>query len=164
MKLHFHVDNRSDEIPDSEITALLMEAYVGGGFTSLERAARIFDPTAVRSRGELITARTSENVLAGMVIVVQPGSPARRIAEPDEAEIHLLAVANKYRGLGLGRRLMSQALKSILDLGLTRTILWTQPTMIPAHRLYESMGFVRAHGRDPVLDETYFLAYEKRNG
>ncbi len=57
------------------------------------------------------------------------------MAEPDEAEIHLLAVDPQYQGIGLGRLLMTKALESIKDMGLRKTVLWTQTTMIPAHRL-----------------------------
>ncbi|MEZ6094417.1 MAG: GNAT family N-acetyltransferase [Pirellulaceae bacterium] len=110
----------------------------------------------------MIIARTTDGVLAGMVMVVRPDSPARRMAETDEAEIHLLAVDSIYRGQGLGRMLMARALETIRDMGFEKVVLWTQPTMLPAHRLYESLGFVRAHWRDPVLDEVEFFAYEKK--
>jgi ribosomal protein S18 acetylase RimI-like enzyme len=122
----------------------------------------IFVPSSVRSRGKTIVAHTTDGTFAGMVIVVRPDAPARRIAEPDEAEIHLLAVDSAYRGNGLGRILVSKALESIEEMGFKNTVLWTQPTMIPAHRLYESPGFVRAHERDPVLDGTNFFAYERK--
>lgn len=158
--MDFLIEEHADNASDSEIIKLLTDAYVGGGFTSPERAAIIFVPTSVRSRGKMIVARTTDGAFAGMVIVVRPDAPARRIAEPDEAEIHLLAVDTAYRGHGLGRILVSKALESIEKMGFKNTVLWTQPTMIPAHRLYESLGFVRAHGRDAVLDETYFFVYE----
>ncbi len=157
----FHIESNPSSVSDSEITVLLNRAYVEGGFTSPDRAASKFVPSAVRKRGETICARTSEGALAGMVIVVRPDAPARRMAEPDEAEIHLLAVDPQYQGIGLGRLLMTKALESIKDMGLRKTVLWTQPTMIPAHRLYESLGFTRAAARDPVFDEVHFLAYVK---
>lgn len=156
----FYMDQHPEHCSDSEINKLLVDAYVGGGFTSPERAAILFVPSAVRNRGKLFVARTTEGVFAGMVIVVRPDAPARRIAEPDEAEIHLLAVDSRYRGNGLGRLLMSTALDSIRNMGFHKSVLWTQPTMVAAHRLYESMGFVRAHGRDPELDGIGFYAYE----
>lgn len=161
--MQFLIEEDADNVSDSEINKLLTDAYVGGGFTSPERAAIIFVPSSVRSRGKTIVARTTDGAFAGMVIVVRPDAPARRMAEPDEAEIHLLAVDSVYRRYGLGRMLVSKALESIEKMGFKNTVLWTQPTMIPAHRLYESLGFVRAHGRDPVLDGTYFFAYERKS-
>lgn len=157
----FHFESDPFNISDSEIAVLLNRAYVEGGFTTPERAANTFVPSAVRKRGETIFLRTSEGALAGMVIVVRPDAPARRMAEPDEAEIHLLAVDPQYQGNGLGRSLMTKALELIKDMGFHKTVLWTQPTMIPAHRLYESLGFTRAAARDPVFDGVYFLAYVK---
>ena len=161
--MEFLIEEHAENISDSEIKKLLTDAYVGGGFTTLERAAIIFVPSAVRNRGKMFVARTTDGVFVGMVIAVRPDAPARRMAEPDEAEIHLLAVDSMYRGNGLGRVLMSKALESIRDMGFNKTVLWTQPQMIPAHRLYESMGFVRAHWRDPVLDGISFFAYEKKS-
>lgn len=159
--MNFLIEEDAEHITDSEINRLLTDAYVGGGFTSPERASSIFVPSSVRGRGKMITARTTEGIFAGMVIVVRPDSPARRMAESDEAEIHLLAVDSIYRCQGLGRLLMASALQSIQEMGFDKAVLWTQPTMISAHRLYESLGFVRAHWRDPVLDGMLFFAYEK---
>ena len=160
--MHFQFESDLNHVSDLEIAMLLNRAYVEGGFTTPERAAYTFDPSAVRKRGEMICARTAEGVFAGMVIVVRPDAPARRMAEPDEAEIHLLGVAPQFQGQGLGRLLMTKALGAIERMGFSKTVLWTQPTMIPAHRLYESMGFVRANDRDPVFDEVGFLAYVRR--
>lgn len=157
----FRIECCAVDVADTEITQLLTEAYVNGGFTAPERAAKIFVPAAVRARGELISALDPDGVLVGMVIVVRPDAPARRLAEPDEAEIHLLAVAPQYRRHGLGRQLMQKSLEVIRKIGLPKVLLWTQPAMIPAHRLYESLGFERAPSRDPYLDGTDFLAYVK---
>jgi len=158
----FYFELDSGKVADSELVDLLTSAYVGGGFTSPERATSLFAPKAIRSRGQMIFARTqTEHSLAGMVIVVLPHFPARRIAEVDEAELHLLAVAPLHHGRGLGRALIDSALESIHAQGFRKTVLWTQPSMVVAHRLYERTGFVRAVSRDPTMDDIEFLAYEK---
>lgn len=160
-KDEFRIENPPVGLADSDLVDLLTKAYVGGGFTSAKRAASLFEPSAIRSRGDLICARANENdLLAGMVIVVTPSSAARRLAEIDEAEIHLLAVHPQYHGRGLGRILVTEALKRIAAMGFQKTILWTQPTMIAAQQLYEAVGFVRADTRDPTFDGLRFLAYE----
>jgi hypothetical protein len=41
-------------------------------------------------------------------------------------------------------------------------ILWTQPAMTVAKKLYESADFVRAAHRDPTFNGIRFLAYEKQ--
>lgn len=158
----FQFEHDGATVADSELVGLLNSAYVGGGFTSADRASRVFEPTAVRRRGKMIFARSRENhLLAGMVIVVLPDSPARRIAQPDETELHLLAVEPLFHGRGLGRALIDAALYSIHAQGFRKTVLWTQPSMVVAQRLYEKTGFVRAVARDPQLDGIQFLAYEK---
>jgi ribosomal protein S18 acetylase RimI-like enzyme len=157
----FRIESNADHVQDDEILRLLTEAYVHGGYTTPERAAQIFLPAAIRGRGELITACDGEGALVGMVIVVRPDAPARCMAEPCEAEIHLLAVATHCRRLGLGRQLMEKSLEVIGGMGFVRALLWTQPTMLPAHRLYESLGFERTPNRDRLLDGIPFLIYLK---
>ena len=160
-KFYFGIDPST--VTDSELVALLNNSYVGGGFTTPERALTVFEPTSVRRRGQLIFARSqSDHALAGMVIVVTPDSAARRISESDEAELHLLAVDPVHQGCGLGKSLMTAALQSIHAKGFLKAVLWTQPSMIVAHRLYEKVGFVRSVSRDPTLDGIQFLAYEIR--
>jgi ribosomal protein S18 acetylase RimI-like enzyme len=97
-----------------------------------------------------------------MVIVVTPDSPARRLANADEAELHLLAVDDAYRGVGLGRALVSAAIEVAKELGFRKIVLWTQPSMTAAQKLYESTGFVRADHRDPTINGMRFLAYESQ--
>jgi GNAT superfamily N-acetyltransferase len=96
-----------------------------------------------------------------MVIVVPPSSPARRIGRPDEAELHLLAVARTSRNAGTGRRLVEAALADARALGLPRVVLWTQVAMHAARHLYERSGFVRAPARDFSRDHRAFLVYER---
>ena len=78
------------EITDPELSELLTQVYVAGGFTSQEEAASLFEPSSVRNRGVLIGARERHHSkLAGIIIVVPPDSSARRLAKNNEAEIHL---------------------------------------------------------------------------
>jgi len=130
-------------IADSEISHLLIEVYVEGGFTSSEDAVSLFDPPEVRKRGIIICARESENsILAGMIVLVSPNSPALRIAKGNEAELHLLAVSPKHRRQGIGRLLVDAAIEAAGELGCSKLILWTQISMESAQRIYESCGFV----------------------
>lgn len=130
------------EVDDAEISDLLTEVYVGGGYTAPDAAAVLFEPEAVRERGIVIGARESEQAtLAGMVVVVPPGSPARRLARNNQAEMQLLGVKPAYRGQGLGRMLVDAAIEAATRRGCSRLILWTQPSMVEAQRLYESAGF-----------------------
>ena len=147
------------KISDGEISELLEQVYVEGGFTTPGEAALLFEASAVRSRGDLICAREiGRSNLAGMVIVVPPGSPARRLAGSNEAELHLLGVKLEYRRHGLGRMLVEAAIERANHLGYAKIILWTQPSMTAAQKLYESAGFrhtgnLERSGRDFRLYE-----------
>ena len=148
------------KISDCEISELLEQVYIEGGFTTRAEAVLLFLPSAVKSRGDLIGAREIERSnLAGMVIVVPPDSPARRLAGSNEAELHLLGVKPEYRRHGLGRMLVEAAIERANRLGYAKIILWTQLAMDAAQMLYESTGFrhignIERNGRD-------FKVYER---
>ena len=148
------------KIDDSEISDLLTLVYVGGGFTTSEEAASLFESSAVRARGVLIGARENQqSKLAGIIIVVPPDSPARRLAKSNEAELHLLGVRPEYRQHGLGRRLVDTAIENASRLGYSKLILWTQLSMSSAQRLYESAGFV--HMSNIERNGREFRVYER---
>ena len=150
----------AQEIANSEISELLTQVYVGGGFTTPEEAVSLFDPAAVRARGVLISARENQqSKLAGFIIVVPPGSPARRLAKDNEAELHLLGVRPEYRRHGLGRILVDAAIENASRLGCSKLILWTQLSMSSAQRLYESSGFV--HISNIERNGREFKVYER---
>lgn len=147
-------------IDDTEISALLMQVYVGEGFTAAEEAVLAFEPSAVRARGILIGAREKQQLnLAGLVILVPPHSAAKRLAADNEAELQLLCVRAEYRRHGLGRGLISAAIANAKRLGYAKLILWTQTSMDSAQRLYESMGF--SYIRDFERNGRQFKVYEQ---
>jgi GNAT superfamily N-acetyltransferase len=146
-------------VTDAEISDLLTQVYVEGGFTTAAEAASLFEPAAVRRRGTLIGAReTNLGGFAGMVIIVPPDSPARRLIEIAGAEMHLLGVKPAYRRHGLGRLLVNAAADLATRLGCPRMCLWTQVSMMAAQRLYESAGFL--HVRDMERNGRRFKVYE----
>ena len=150
------------QIKDKELTDLLEQVFVGGGFTEPELAATLFEATAVRNRGILMGAREKQGLmLAGMVIIVPPGSPARRLAQGNEAEMHLLGVKTDYRMHGLGKLLVAAAIDTSKQSGYEKIILWTQPGMKPAQKLYEASGFIRSIEKDFRKNDRDFRVYEK---
>lgn len=150
---------------DAELEALLHRVYVDEGFTPADLAVKVFATSAVRARGDLLCARdTASGALVGMVIVVPPNSPARRLAADDEVEMHLLAVRADQRGRGVGARLVKAALLAAKQGGWRRMVLWTQPSMHAAQRLYASQGFERAPDRDAIIQQMSgreFLVFQK---
>jgi ribosomal protein S18 acetylase RimI-like enzyme len=152
------LDATSAPVDDDEIEQLLRRVYVDGGFTSPDLAETLFAAAAVRARGRILFVREGQ-ALAGMIIVVPPTSPARRLAAAGEMELHLLAVAPEQRHAGVGGALVGAALDSARAAGFASVVLWTQPTMHAAQRLYEQCGFVRAPERDFERSERSFRVY-----
>lgn len=161
--MQFKIDTADAlQISDHEISALLTQVYLEGGFVAPELATTLFEAAAVRNRGKLIGAREKQNfVFAGMVMVVYPGSPARRLAQGNETEMHLLAVKHECRGNGLGRLLVNAAIHDVQQEAYSKLLLSTQLAMQTAQHLYESSGFIRIPHRDFNRGGRDFLAYEK---
>lgn len=161
LQLNFEIATvDAQKIDDSEMSKLLTQVYVGGGFTTPEEAVSLLEPSAVRARGILIGARENQqSKLVGFIIVVPPNSPARRLAKNNEAELHLLGVKSEYRGHGLGRMLVDAAIENASRLGCSKLILWTQLSMRSAQRLYESAGFV--HINNIERNGREFKVYER---
>jgi len=148
-------------VEDDELSELLSRVYVAGGFTDPHEAVTLFEPSAVRKRGLIIAARENQNSrLAGVIILVPPDSPARRLAQDNEAEIHLFGVQPEYRRQGLGRMLVEAAVDRAKQSGYTKIILWTQSAMSTAQNLYEAKGFI--HVDDFQRNGRDFRVYELR--
>jgi ribosomal protein S18 acetylase RimI-like enzyme len=60
----------------------------------------------------------------------------------------MLAVAPEAQGRGVGRALIGEVATRARADGRTGIAIHTRPSMIAAHRLYESLGFVRDPARD----------------
>ncbi len=151
----------SRSIPDADLEALLRLVYVGGGFTEASIADSLFLAANVRARGEVIVARDSRGNLLGAVVVVSYGSPACRFANSGEAELHLLCVHPEARGYGIGGALVEAAICTARKGGASRMILWTQPSMSVAGRLYEKHGFERVPPLDFSRGERRFLVFAR---
>ena len=148
------------QITDAELQSILTIVYVDGGYTSPADAETLFEPASVRKRGFLIGARDSSNSeLAGVIILVPPNSPAKRLAQDNEAEIHLLGVKPAYRGHNLGRKLMDAVFDLAAQKGYSKIILWTQMNMHSAQKIYETAGF--AHVSFLERNGKQYKVYEK---
>jgi ribosomal protein S18 acetylase RimI-like enzyme len=149
-----------DAIGDAELVELLVRTYVAAGFTDADRATALFAPQAVRSRGDILHIRDAQKRLLGMVILVPYSSSGCVFARAGECELHLLATAPESRNRGIGRALVGAAKDEARRAGYARMLLWTQPTMHAAQRLYQSLGFVRFPQRDFEQQGRPFLFFQ----
>ena len=127
---------------------LLKRVYVGDGYTTHEHAEAFMRRELLEAGGELLVARVASNTVIGTVLYLFPNGPLAQVAREGEAEIRLLAVAPEAREQAMGTCLVAECIRRAEAEGAHAVVLWSQPTMLAAHRLYLRRGFVRTPERD----------------
>ena len=84
-----------------------------------------------------------------------PGGHPRPPLAGDQAHVRMLGVDPEVQRRGVGRALMEASLDQARRTGKRRVTLETTVAMLPAQRLYESMGFHR--GPDQVYEDGFRL-------
>jgi GNAT superfamily N-acetyltransferase len=100
-------------------------------------------------------------LLLALVDEVAAGCVALKTLQLEEraCEMKRLWVDGKFRGLGLGRRLMEEAIGWAQRMEFEAMYLDTVPAAMPeANRLYEAMGFVQVerYNENQVADVVFF--------
>lgn len=82
------------------------------------------------------------------------------------AKLRLLLVEPRARGLGIGKRLVSECVGFARQAGYKKVVLWTQSELHTARHLYEQAGFTRiaqkphqSWGRTDLVAETWELQF-----
>ena len=95
-------------------------------------------------------------MMAGAIMLVDVGG--------DVAQLRLLHVETRARGLGIGSALVDECVKFARDAGFSTIRLWTHTILTSARRIYEKAGFrltsteVHQEFGAPVQGETWELA------
>ncbi|MBZ5734289.1 GNAT family N-acetyltransferase [Nocardioides sp. TRM66260-LWL] len=110
--------------------------------------ARLADVARRDAEAEVWVAEDADGAPLGSVTLCLPGSPWREAAHEHEGEFRMLAVAPSAQGRGVARRLVTAVLDRCAAEGLSGVVLSTLAQQRAAHRLYASLGFVRAPQRD----------------
>lgn len=156
----------ADHTPLGELTA---QAYLRDNLLDFAESDpylhELRDVAKRAAAAEVLVAVAHETLLGGVTFVPSGGSPMADIADSDEAEIRMLAVAPEARGRGVGEALVRACIeRARATEACRRLVLSTQPAMRTAHRVYERLGFIRTPHRDwkplPHLYDITLLTYE----
>jgi ribosomal protein S18 acetylase RimI-like enzyme len=144
-----------------DVEELLVSVFVGERFTPARGIVNLRG-AAIDDRGTSWVARSDPGGEAiGTVFLVDADSPFRQAAAAGELEVHLMAVKQSERRRGVADALLTACLGAARARGAPRVVLSTQPSMRPAHALYEKHGFRRLPARDwSRSDGRRFLVYE----
>jgi ribosomal protein S18 acetylase RimI-like enzyme len=128
--------------------AVLHEVYGGEAYSTWERVQASMTREKMEGQGAFLVAMDEAESIMGATILLAPGSPLHQVAIAGEREFRMLGVSREARGVGAGEALVRACIDRAQAEGASGLVLWTQPTMKDAHRLYERLGFARASDRD----------------
>jgi GNAT superfamily N-acetyltransferase len=123
------------------------EAYVAGPLADFIRAGS--------PREQLWIAEQAGEIIGCIAIVA---------ATPETAQLRWFLVTPPARGMGLGKRILNEAIAFSQAAGYRRIILWTVGALRAAAHLYRRAGFVKVEEKPgqmwgvDVIEEKYELA------
>ncbi len=132
----------------AHVAELRVAAYQAGGFLSEDSEyAATLRALGTAGDGQVLVTVAGDRIVG--TAMLQPWPHAGRVVRtPDEAEIRALAVAPDQQRAGIARDLVAAVIARALEAGVRHLVLFTQPEMRAARRLYEGFGFLRLPERD----------------
>ena len=130
------IEIRADDLTGEHtrrLVAFHLAALVG---TAPPESIHALDVDALRRPGITVWSAWVEDRIAGIA--------ALRELDPERGEIKSMRVDDGFRGAGVGRALLDHLVAAARERGMTSLWLETGTTedFTPAHRLYQSAGFV----------------------
>lgn len=120
-------------------------------------------------RQEMYLYMDGQNIAAMAAITMYQGEDyheiiwSQNLKDDEVASIHILAVAPKYQGKGVSKKMMADIISLVKKNGKKAIRLDTLASNIPARRLYEKLGY-EYRGKQNLFAEntglTDFLYYE----
>lgn len=108
---------------------------------------------------EVFVVEVDGNIVGGITFVGDSTSPLSEWDDEAASGIRMLAIAPEAQGMGLGRKMTQFTIDRSRTLGKQRLLLHSADIMHSAHRLYESMGFVRLPEMDFSVETVRLLGY-----
>jgi GNAT superfamily N-acetyltransferase len=128
------------------LTVAAYQALEGGDLGSY--AEELADVAARAAAAEVLVAVDDGALLGGVTFVAGPQNPYAEDLRDGEVGIRMLAVDPAAQSRGVGRALSVACVERARSVAAQRVALHSTPWMLTAHRLYESIGFVRTPERD----------------
>ena len=150
--------------PDDAVAvgAITRAVYLGDGFADVLRApAYVADLSNGRRRiaeSTVFVASMRERVV-GSVAAVDASSGLSNLARIGELEVRMLGVLEGARGCGVATALMHACHVHARDSALAAVVLSTDPLMVAARHLYETLGYLRTPERDWCADGVELITY-----
>lgn len=140
---------------------LTAAAYEGlAGFVNVDGYLDALRDVEGRVRdAEVFVAEVAGKIVGGITFVGDSASPLSEWDDEMASGIRMLAIAPGAQGMGLGRKMTQFTIDRSRTLGKQRMLLHSADIMHSAHRLYESMGFVRVPDMDFSVETVNLLGY-----
>jgi ribosomal protein S18 acetylase RimI-like enzyme len=143
------------------LAVLTVAAYraLRSGWDLGSYADELADVASRAAVADVLVAVDDGEVIGGVTYVPGPGNPYAEDLRQGEAGIRMLAVSPAAQGRGAGRALTVACIDRAKDARARGVALHSTQWMTAAHRLYESLGFVRTPARDLTFPDLETLSF-----